>query len=206
MMLASYFVYNGTKQALNPAPMVADAEPLADKFVPLAKSIAPEQVAGFIPNNTKSLVRLDGAIMAAGGLGLASGIGRRAGAGLIAAGMLPHVLAVNPNGGRNGLEKDANRAHFVRNLALLGGALIASQDTQGKPSLGWRASDAKNRLARTTDKKVNQLTANVDDMSKSAQKKLARAQKDAEKRAKKLQKQASKKASKLGDQVAELTH
>lgn len=205
-MLASYFVFNGTKQVLNPTPLVADAEPLADKFVPLAKSVAPEQVAGFIPNNTKTLVRLDGALMAAGGLGLATGLGRRVGAGMIAAGMLPHVLAVNPNAGRNGLEKDANRAHFVRNLALLGGALIASQDTQGKPSLGWRANDAKNRLAKTTDKKVTALSGNVEDLSKSAQKKLARAQADAEKKAKKLQKQAEKKARKLGAQVAELTH
>lgn len=205
-MLASYFVFNGTKQVLNPTPLIADAEPLADKFVPLAKSVAPEQVAGFIPNNTKTLVRLDGALMAAGGLGLATGLGRRVGAGMIAAGMLPHVLAVNPNGGRNGLEKDANRAHFVRNLALLGGALIASQDTQGKPSLGWRAHDAKNRLAKTTDKKVTALSGNVEDLSKSAQKKLARAQADAEKKAKKLQKQAEKKARKLGAQVAELTH
>lgn len=202
-MLASYFVVNGAKQAINPKPMVAGAEPIADKMVPLVKSVAPAQVAGFIPNSTETLVRLDGALMALGGLGLGTGLGRRFGAGLVAAGMLPHVVASNPKAA-NGLDKEASRAVLVRNLALLGGAMVASQDTQGRPSLGWRANDAKNRLVRSTDKKAAALTSGVEDLSKSAQKKLAKAQKDAEKRAKKMQKKAAKQADKLGGQVADL--
>lgn len=203
-MLSSYFVFNGLKQITNPAPLVDAAEPIADRVVPLAKKVAPAQVAGFIPNDAKTLVRLNGALMAVGGLGLGSGLGRRCGAGLVAAGMLPHAIASRPGTGRTGLEKDAQRAVFVRNLALLGGAMIASQDTQGKPSLGWRAADAKARLARSTDKKAKALGSDVEHLSRKARKQLAKAQKDAEKQARKLQKQAGRKADEVGGAIADL--
>ena len=36
------------------------------------------------------------------------------------------------------------RMHFFKNLGLLGGLLLAAMDTEGKPSLGWRA---KRRIA-----------------------------------------------------------
>jgi hypothetical protein len=29
--------------------------------------------------------------------------------------------------------------HFLKNLGLLGGLLLAAADTEGRPSIGWRA-------------------------------------------------------------------
>ena len=37
------------------------------------------------------------------------------------------------------------RTHFLKNLGLLGGLLLATVDTAGKPSLSWRAKRAAER-------------------------------------------------------------
>jgi hypothetical protein len=40
------------------------------------------------------------------------------------------------------------RTHFLKNLAILGGLIIAATDTEGAPSLGWRARRAAKRAAQ----------------------------------------------------------
>ena len=79
-MLASYFVASGVKALRDPDSLVPAAEPLVDKIVPLAKQYAPDQVAGCIPEDTATLVRVNGALQVVGGLALATGKGRRLGA------------------------------------------------------------------------------------------------------------------------------
>ena len=43
-MLASFFVVQGAKAVINPEPLVADADPLAKAFVPLAQKVAPQRL------------------------------------------------------------------------------------------------------------------------------------------------------------------
>jgi uncharacterized membrane protein YphA (DoxX/SURF4 family) len=31
------------------------------------------------------------------------------------------------------------RIHFLKNVSMLGGLILAATDTNGRPSLGWRA-------------------------------------------------------------------
>ena len=90
-MLASYFVASGVKALRDPAPLVPAAEPVAEKIVPLIKQVSPDQVSGFIPEDTATLVRVDGALQIVGGLALATGKGRRMGAWLLAS-SLPTLL------------------------------------------------------------------------------------------------------------------
>lgn len=176
-MLASYFIVNGAKSITNPTPLVADAAPLVEKAVPAAKRIAGDQAASFIPEDPKQMVRLNGAMQVLGGLGLATGIGRRLGAGMIAAAMLPHVIASNPSKAADAQEKADKRKAALRNIALLGGALMASQDTQGKPSLAWRAEQGRRSLIRSADKSKRQLAREAKLLEKS----LARTSKKASK-------------------------
>jgi hypothetical protein len=66
-MLASYFVASGIKALRDPDSLVPDAEPLTDKMVPLLKEYAPDQVASFVPDDARTLVRVHGATQLAGG-------------------------------------------------------------------------------------------------------------------------------------------
>lgn len=147
-MLASFFVVNGIKAFTKPHEQVDAAEPLATKIVPLAQRVAPPSVANYIPEDTETLVKASGAAQVAGGVMLATGIGRQLGAGVLALSMLPHIAASRAPKGASADERAHARALLLRNIALLGGAMIAAGDTQGRPSLGWRAEQASRKLSR----------------------------------------------------------
>ena len=42
------------------------------------------------------------------------------------------------------------RIHFLKNLAMFGGLLIAGADTEGRPSLAWRTRHAARATQRAT--------------------------------------------------------
>lgn len=189
-MLASFFVVNGAKAAANPTPLVQDAEPIARKVVPMAQRVAPPSVANYIPEDTKQLVRLSGVAQVLGGLGLATGLGRRPSAALLSASMVPHVLAARPNKNMSGEARTAARSVMLRNVALLGATLIAAQDTQGKPSLGYRAS----AQARAVKKDAKQ-------QAKAIEKTANKQTKQLNKKTSSLQKQAKSQVSQLTDQI-----
>lgn len=157
-MLASYFVAAGVRALRNPDPLVPLAEPIADKVVPLVKQYAPDQVAGYIPEDAKTWVRVNGAAQVLGGIALATGRGRRAGAWLLAGSLLPSTAAKHPFWSRTDpAEKAADRSHFLKNLSLLGGVLLAAGDTEGRPSLAWRAQQGGQAIAKTTKKATKKI-------------------------------------------------
>lgn len=179
-MLASFFVINGVKTVLKPEPLLADAEPIVEKVVPLAQRVAPPSVAGYIPEDTQTLVRLTGAAQVLGGLSLATGLGRQMGAAILAASMVPHVIASRPSKNATADERATSRSIMLRNIALLGAAVIASQDTEGKPSLAWRANDAGHRLAGSVDKQKKALAKDAGKLNKAARKQAKDARKQIE--------------------------
>ena len=92
---------------------------------------------------------MDGALQIVGGLALATGKGRRMGAWLLASSLLPNTIAKHPFWSRSDPEeKAADRSAFLKNVSLLGGVIIATGDTEGKPSLAWRAQKGGHRLPR----------------------------------------------------------
>ncbi len=190
-MLASFFVVQGAKAVVNPEPLVADAEPIARSVVPLVQKVAPPSVAGYIPEDTKTLVRVSGAAQVVGGLMLATGIGRRLGAGVLGLSMVPHVIAARPRKATSIEDRDAAKSQLLRNVALLGGAILASQDTQGKPSLAWLASDRKDRLA-------HDLTAGAKRTGRGVAKETKRAARLAAKEAQRTQKQLGRELKMVG--------
>lgn len=157
-MLASYFVASGIKAIRDPESLVPVAEPLADRVVPLVKQYAPEQVASVVPENTVTLVRAFGIAQVLGGAALATGRGRRLGALLLAGTIVPSTIAKHPFWTVLDPEQRAqDRSHFLKNVSLLGGVLIASVDTEGKPSLAWRAQKGGQSLAKETRKASKKL-------------------------------------------------
>ncbi len=182
-MLASFFVVQGAKAVINPEPLVADADPLAKAFVPLAQKVAPASFASYIPEETKTLVRVTGAAQVVGGLMLATGIGRRLGATVLGLSLVPHVIASRPSKGATSEERQIAQSHLLRNVALLGGAILAAQDTQGRPSLAWLADDRRQRLAADAERTANQLSGSAKrtgrGFAKSAKRAAEQAAKDA---------------------------
>ena len=155
-MLASYFVINGVKALRRPEEFVADAQPFADKVLPLLTSALPAEARGYLPENTAGFVRCNGALQIAGGLSLATGLGRRLGAGMLAMTMVPHVLVANPLKAK-GTERTVVSSQLGKNVALLGGVLLAAQDTEGKPNLAWRVRTQRQLIGKEAAKKKAEL-------------------------------------------------
>lgn len=182
-MLASLFVSRGAKAVRQPAELVPIAEPLTDRLVPLAQKYAPSQVGSLIPSDTATLVRLGGVGQVLGGLALATGKLRRPAAALLSVSMLPQLLASAPIGANKATDDDgAQRREFGTNVALLGGVLLAAQDTEGKPSLAWRASAGGERVANKTRKTGRKLARQAERATKDARKAAKRASKKVEKK------------------------
>ncbi|AXE38662.1 DoxX family protein [Acidipropionibacterium virtanenii] len=177
-LFASYFVVKGTNSALKPDAFVEDAEPVADKLLPLVRRSLPASVGSHIPEDTRSLVRLAGAVQAVGGLAMGTGLGRRPGAALVAASMVPHVIASIPEKTLPKEDRVAARSVLLRNVALLGGALMASRDTAGRPGLGWRLAQRRKALGESAEEAGNQIRRKAGKGRRS----VAKAQKKVEKK------------------------
>jgi putative oxidoreductase len=130
-MLASIFVIQGFDTMLHPERVARRAEPVV---APLAE-LVPD-----MPVTTEDAVRLNGAIQFTAGSLLALDIFPRLSALAIAATLVPTTAA----GHRfweveDEKERAQQRIHFLKNLAIFGGLLIAAADTAGRPSLAWRS-------------------------------------------------------------------
>ena len=133
-MLASIFVLQGFDAMVNPERVSPRAESVVQ---PLAERVP------LIPNEAEQAVRINGAVQFVGGLLLGMGRLPRLSALAIAATLVPTTLA----GHRfweidDKQERAAQRIHFLKNLSMLGGLLLAAVDTAGNPSLAWRTQHA----------------------------------------------------------------
>jgi uncharacterized membrane protein YphA (DoxX/SURF4 family) len=153
-MMAGFFIANGVKAIKDPEALVPEAEPIAEKFVPLAQQAFPEAVSAYVPEDTKTLIRINGALAVVGGVAMATGLAPRAGGALAAASMIPHLLASDP---RKADDKAAGRSLLIRNLALTGAAIVLTQDTQGHPSLLWRAR--RHAADKASQKQLDRVTS-----------------------------------------------
>ena len=148
-LLSTIFIVQGAKAARSPEPLVAKAQPVTDRMVPMIKKVAPAQVGDRLPDSTANLVRLNGAAQVLGGLALASGKGRRFGATLLAASLVPTTLAGHSFWQETDkAAKATQKIQFMKNLGLMGGLLLAAVDTEGKPGVAWRARRAARDVRR----------------------------------------------------------
>lgn len=179
LFLGGYFIVQGAKAVKDPAQFAPAAGPIAQRFVPLAQRTLPPEASAYVPEDPDTLVRLNGALSVLGGLGMATGLGRRGGGYLAAASLVPHVLAANAQG-NTGAEKQTMRAQLLKNLALLGAALVVSQDTAGQPSLLWRAHDTRKRLATEAERTASIVARRTGNTGKALAKDIRHFKRQAE--------------------------
>jgi putative oxidoreductase len=139
-MLASIFVVQGLDTFQHPERVAKAAEPVIG---PIAERIPA------VPADTEQAVRLNGAVQAIAGTTLGLGILPRLSALVLAGTLVPTTLAGHRYWEIEDPEMRAQqRMHFLKNLTMLGGLLVAAADTGGSPSLAWRRARASRSARR----------------------------------------------------------
>jgi putative oxidoreductase len=139
-MLASIFVVQGLDTMRNPQRVVPAAEPVVR---PLAEQVP------IVPDQTEQAVRINGAVQFVAGSLLALGRFPRLSALAIAATLVPTTYAGHRFWEVDDKQDRAHqRIHFLKNLSMFGGLLIAAADTGGNPSLAWRSRHAAETARR----------------------------------------------------------
>ena len=142
-MLASIFVVSGVKILLSPDPKVDAARRVTDRVGPLIEKVDPR-----LPSDARGLVRAKAAADVVAGLLLATGHLTRPAAAVLAAGLVPTTVAGHPFWTFPKDERVAHQTHFLKNLGLFGGLLLAAADTEGRPGLKYRTTHAVDRSQR----------------------------------------------------------
>ncbi|MGW0324880.1 DoxX family protein [Nocardia sp. NPDC003183] len=141
-LLGTTFVAAGVNGLMNQKPRAAAANALADK----GRTGLPDALAARVPDDPSQFVRVNSAAQVVGGLLLASGRAPRPAALVLAATVVPGTVTEQDFWAENDPDRRAaKRVGFLKDLGLLGGLMIAAADTEGKPSLGWRARRAFSR-------------------------------------------------------------
>jgi uncharacterized membrane protein YphA (DoxX/SURF4 family) len=149
-MLASVFVVSGVRVLINPGDnRVKAARRVTDRLTPLLEKVDPR-----IPSDARTLVRVKAASDIVAGVALATGRMTRPAAAVLAAGLVPTTLAGHPFWTYDKPERGAQEIHFLKNLSLLGGLLLAAVDTEGRPGLAYRTSHAASRSKRQVKRAV----------------------------------------------------
>jgi putative oxidoreductase len=134
-LLSAIFVYDGVRALANSEQYAPQAKRVTDRVVPLLEKADPR-----LPTDPRTLVKINGAVQVTSGLLLATGRLTRPAAALLAGTLLPTTVAAHPFWAQeNSTDRRNHEIHFLKNLGLLGGLLLAAADTAGKPSLRWRA-------------------------------------------------------------------
>jgi uncharacterized membrane protein YphA (DoxX/SURF4 family) len=139
-MLAATFVTGGLDSLRHPKQAAADhvAPTLAER-VP------------YLPDDPESVVKVVAAVQVGAGALLALGRFPRLSAALLAGSLVPTTLAEHRFWEEADPErKTEQRAHFLKNLGLLGGLVLAAVDTEGRPGMAWRARHATRHAAAGT--------------------------------------------------------
>ncbi|CAM3807756.1 DoxX family protein [Tsukamurella ocularis] len=142
-LLGSVFVYTGyTGLTSDPGKKADTVAPLVEK----ATEALPDSPA--IPTSARSWVRINAGVQLGGGLLLATGRAPRAASLALAGTLVPATVVDHPFWAESDPEaRRQQQLHFVKNLSLLGGLLIAGFDTEGRPGVTWRARRAAERAS-----------------------------------------------------------
>jgi len=167
VFLSAVFVGGGIQTFKNPDRAVAQAKPVTDRLTPTLEK------AG-LPTDPRTLVRANAAAQVAAGVLLATGKAPRPAALVLAGSLVPTTLAGHRYWEHDDpAQKAQHRNHFLKNLGLLGGLLLAVLDTEGRPSVVWRAGHAvehaQDALDRAGSRAVRETRRAARDTRKAAE-------------------------------------
>ncbi|WP_118915318.1 DoxX family protein [Mycobacterium shigaense] len=142
-LLSAAFIGQGINSLLNPKTAAEAAAPTVDGL-----QSQPDPIGSNIPSNPQTVAQINATVQIGGGLLLASGRLPRVASAALAFTVLPANLGPHSFWNEPDPQLKADkRQQFLTDLSLVGGLLIASADTAGKPSLGWRGRRAAERLS-----------------------------------------------------------
>lgn len=142
-MLASIFVSGGINALRSAEGHASVASPVAERT---AKALPVN-----LPSDPAQLVKIDAAVKVGAGTLFALNKLPRISAVLLAASLIPTTLAGHRFWEETESEARAQQqSHFFKNVGLLGGLILAAVDTEGRPSVGWRARHAVRELSDAT--------------------------------------------------------
>ncbi|ORW22018.1 DoxX subfamily protein [Mycolicibacter nonchromogenicus] len=142
-LLAAAFIGQGVDALRRPQQAGQAARPAFDGLKQL-----PDEISAKVPSDVESFAKANALAQIGGGILLASGRLPRVAAGVLACTVVPgnagaHMFWTEPDPQR----RSEKRAAFLTDVSLIGGLLIAAADTEGRPSLGWRARRVYRRAA-----------------------------------------------------------
>lgn len=142
-LLSAAFIGQGVNSLLNPKPAAEAAAPAVDGLRSL-----PDPLGSSIPPDAETFAQINAAVQIGGGLLLATGRMPRIASAALAFTVVPGNLGAHMFWTETDPERKAEkRQAFLSDISLLGGLMIASADTAGKPSLGWRGRRAAERIS-----------------------------------------------------------
>ena len=142
-MLSAVFIGQGVETLLKPATSADAAQPTIDALRTL-----PDPVGSKVPSNPQTAARINAAVQVGGGVLLATGKLSRIASAMLACTVIPGSLGAHLFWNETDPQRKVEqRRNFLTDVSLLGGLIIASADTEGKPSLGWRGRQAAGRIS-----------------------------------------------------------
>jgi putative oxidoreductase len=133
-MLGAIFVVSGARAMARPDYHDQQAKQVTDWFTPVLEKAS-------LPTETRTLIRINGAVQLVGALLLATGRARRPAALALAASLVPTTAAGHPFWSQHDREqRREQQVHFLKNMGLFGGLLLAALDNEGRPGLRWRTA------------------------------------------------------------------
>jgi uncharacterized membrane protein YphA (DoxX/SURF4 family)/gas vesicle protein len=141
-MLATTFITRGVEAMRSPKP-AADAT--RSTLEGLSK--LPDPVGANVPTNAETVAKVTAGVQIGAGLLLAAGRLPRLSSAALAVSVVPGSLGGHAFWNENDpVRKAAERKALFADVGLIGGLIIASVDTEGKPSLGWRGRRAARKV------------------------------------------------------------
>ncbi|MGY1604694.1 DoxX family protein [Geodermatophilus sp. SYSU D00815] len=181
-LLAAPFVVLGVDALRNPAPRVAAARPVVEKVAEQADKQLPVQVS----QDVEQWVKINAGVMVGAGGLLALGRFPRLSALALTGSIVPTTVAGHRFWEKQGPERQQQLIHFLKNVGLAGATLLAAVDTEGRPSVGWRARRAARRAGEATEKQLARAQKRAEKVQRKAAKQARAARKQAKKQAKKV--------------------
>ena len=137
-MLAATFISRGVEALRSPKPAADAARPTLDGLSKL-----PDPVGANVPRDAETVVRVTAAVQIGAGLLLSTGRLPRISSAALALSVVPSSLGAHAFWAEQDPARKADeRRAFIADIGLVGGLIIAAVDTEGRPSLGWRARRA----------------------------------------------------------------
>lgn len=149
-MLAAVFIGQGFDALRSPKLAADAARPTLEGLQNLPDPIGPK-----VPTNAETFAKVNAAVQISGGLLLAIDRLPRVASAALAATVIPANLGAHMFWSETDQQRKAHkRREFLTDISLLGGLIIASADTAGRPSLGWRGRRAARKVTEAVSERL----------------------------------------------------